>query len=302
MRYPRCSVLLSLSLLTAAFPRAHGQESRAPLEFRRLATWADARLRESSGVAVSRQHPGLLWTHNDSGDGPYLYLTDTTGALRATFEVAGARAVDWEALAIGPCAPPQWRARTCLYIADTGDNAERRTRVVVYAVPEPESLPPDDRHRRSTDAARALRLRYPDHPRDAEALVALDNGRLALVTKGRTGAVLRYEIPPQAWLEDELVLADPDSLPIEPQVVLGRWVTDAAAAPDGVHVVVRTYTEVFRFRLGQRWVAAGPPCRLGLVEPQGEAVGFLDEDRMILTSEQARGDAGGITLVRCDWN
>jgi len=41
---------------------------------------------------------------------------------------------------------------------------------------------------------------------------------------------------------------------------------------------------------------------LGLVEPQGEAVGFLDEDRMILTSEQARGDAGGITLVRCDWN
>src|SRR5207237_2233098 len=36
------------------------------------ATFQSPRLVESSGVAVSRAHPGVLWTHNDSGDAPYL--------------------------------------------------------------------------------------------------------------------------------------------------------------------------------------------------------------------------------------
>jgi hypothetical protein len=297
------SVILSLSLLSAGLPLLHGQESRPPLELRRVSSWADGRLRESSGVAVSRRHAGLLWTHNDSGDGPTLYLADTTGGLRAIFEVAGARNVDWEALALGSCAPAQWRGRTCLYIADTGDNEERRTRVVIYAVPEPESLPPGGPAQGLTQPARALRLRYADRPRDAEALAVLGAGRLALVTKGRTGPILRYNIPAEAWQRDDFTLAAADTLPIVPQMALGRWVTDAASAPDGRHVVVRTYTEVYRFRVGEpRWIQAGPACGIGLVEPQGEGVDFLDDDRMILTSERARRMEGGITLLRCDWN
>src|SRR2546425_6370951 len=39
------------------------------------ATFHSPRLVESSGVAVSRAYPGVLWTHNDSGDRPYLYTT-----------------------------------------------------------------------------------------------------------------------------------------------------------------------------------------------------------------------------------
>jgi len=296
----------AFTLLLALFPctlagRAGAQESIAPAELRRAASWADIRLREASGVAVSRRHAGRFWTTNDSGDGPYLYLADTTGALLATVEVRGARAVDWESLALGPCIPAAWRGRTCLYVADTGDNDERRAGVVVYAVPEPESLPADGAVG-VTEAARALRLRYADRPRDAEALAALPGGALALVTKGRTGPILRFQIPRDAWRGDEFVLASPDTLPITPQMMAGRWVTGAAAAPDGAHVIVRTYTELYRFRLGGRWTLTGPPCRLGLFEPQGEGVDFLDADRMILTSERARGTPGGVTIVRCDWN
>jgi hypothetical protein len=298
MRHVPLVPLLSLAIAGAAA----GQESRPPLEVRRLADWGDARLRESSGAAVSRRHAGVVWTHNDSGDGPYLYATDTTGALLAVFEVVGARAVDWEAIALGPCAPVRWRGRTCLYIADTGDNTERRTRAVLYAVPEPDSIPRavDDRLR--TEPTRALRLRYPDRPQDAEALAAFRDGRLTLITKGRSGAVLRFEIGPEAWRDEDFLLATPDTLPIEPQMVVGRWVTDAAAAPDGVHAVVRTYTEVLRFRVGPRWTLAGPACRMGLVEPQGEGVDFLDAGRLLLTSERARGTAGGVFLLRCDWD
>lgn len=299
--FPHCRLAVLVVGLAAVADRSAAQEFTTPLELRRVATWASPRLRESSGVAVSRTHRGLLWTHNDSGDGPNLYLADTAGTLRAVFEVRGARAVDWEGLTLGPCVPARWSGRTCLYIADTGDNEERRTRVALYAVPEPEPLPPDGTPG-ITEIAQRLRLRYADRPRDAEALAALPDGSLALVTKGRTGPVLRFTIPAGAWDADEFVLDGPDTLPINPQMALGRWVTDATMHPDGQHVVVRTYTELYRFRIGDRWAAAGPPCRLGLVEPQGEGVGFLDAEWMVLTSERAGGIPGSITLVRCPWN
>src|SRR3989449_7418934 len=58
------------------------------------ATFQSPRLVESSGVAVSHAYPGVLWTHNDSGDGPYLYATDLRGTDRGALLVPGA---DWAA-------------------------------------------------------------------------------------------------------------------------------------------------------------------------------------------------------------
>jgi hypothetical protein len=85
------------------------------------ATFHGPRLIESSGVAVSHAYPGVLWTHNDSGDGPYLYATDLRGTDRGALLVPGAQAIDWEDMSLGPC-PPRVNADTCIYLADTGDN------------------------------------------------------------------------------------------------------------------------------------------------------------------------------------
>lgn len=281
---------------------AVAQETRPPVELRRLATWASSLLRESSGLVASRQFPGVLWTHNDSGDDPILYATDTLGALRAAFEVVGARNVDWEALSMGPCPAATWDGRICLYVADTGDNDEKRGRVTIYAFPEPDPGRTQTGRLARTDRARTLRLRYPDRPRDAEAMIVFPDGAIAIITKGRSPPVLRFEVPPEAWQSKDVhVPSSADTLPIDPQLVRGRWVTDAALAPDGRHAVVRTYTEVYRFRLGARWELAGPICLMGLVEPQGEAITFLDAEHMLLASEGLRGRPGGLTILRCAW-
>src|ERR1700704_1547269 len=66
------------------------------------ATFQSPRLVESSGVAVSHTYPGVLWTHNDSGDGPYLYATDLRGADRGALLVPGAQAIDWETCRSAP--------------------------------------------------------------------------------------------------------------------------------------------------------------------------------------------------------
>jgi hypothetical protein len=287
-----------LAFLLAVPLPVGAQQTVTPTEVRPLDRWRDPALHESSGVAVSHRYPGVLWTHNDSGDGPYLYATDTTGTLRASFAVTGANAVDWEDIALGPCIPEQgWDGRTCLFIGDIGDNDERRNQVVIYAVPEPD--PSSGAARAPTSAAHALAVRYPDGPHDAEALVVLPDGRLDIVTKGRSGAVLRFEIPASAWAHGDLEAPDADTLPITPAFFLGRWVTGAAAAPDGRTVVVRTYTEIYRFEIGPRWRLLGPACVVGLIEPQGEGVDFLDATHLVLTSETAWGSTGGLTIVQC---
>jgi hypothetical protein len=283
----------------ACAPILAAQDATAPLEVRRIAELRDRRLRESSGVAVSRAHPGVIWTHNDSGNEPHLYATDTTGRVLAVFAVRGARNRDWEALTAGPCPEGPWRGQTCLYIGDTGDNDEDRASVAIYAVPEPDPRDGSGDAPAPTEPARVLRISYPDRPRDAEGLAALPDGSLTLITKGRTGPILRFDIPPEAWREQAYELAAPDTLPIRPQMLAGRWVTDAAVDSAGRRAVVRTYTELYFFDIGPEWTLAGPPCRMGLIEPQGEGVAFLNDGSVLLSSERARGVPGVYTVVRC---
>ena len=288
-------VLVIALLLTV---HAAAAQSAVPVAAVRTGGVRAAGLVESSGVAVSRLAPGILWSHNDSGDGPFLYAIDSTGRLRAKFRVTGARAIDWEDLALAPCPPGTWPDRVCLFLADIGDNEERRARVVLYAVPEPEVAPaPRIQH---TEPARALRVRYADGARDAEALVADPHGTLFIVTKGRSGPILRYAIAPESWGTDSTVVVRADTIPIHPQPLIGRWITGGAMTPDGSTVVLRTHTELYRFRVeGTRWLADGPPCWVGGLEPQGEAVDFLPDGRLILTSERAFAADGAITIVRC---
>src|SRR5687767_3394126 len=58
-----------------------------------------AEITESSGLAASRCQPNVLWTHNDSGDGPYIYAIDPSGANLGTFKVPNAENEDWEDIA-----------------------------------------------------------------------------------------------------------------------------------------------------------------------------------------------------------
>ena len=262
--------------------------------------FASARLTESSGVAVSWAHHGTLWTHNDSGDGPYLYATDLRGSDRGVLRVTGARAVDWEDIALGPC--PEGRG-DCLYLADIGDNQERRSSVRIYVVPEPDPPTAPADSQRATPPARVVRLRYPDGAHDAEALyVSPRDTAMYIVSKGRGGSIRLYRVPPTAWAAQGTVTAQlVQTLAIAPDRAAGRLVTGAAIRRDGAVVVVRTYTEIFFYAPGPggRLAPAGPVCRIGGLERLGEAVDFLDARTLVLTSEADPFGRGTIHTVRC---
>ena len=267
------------------------------------ATFRSPRLTESSGVAVSRTHRGVLWSHNDSGDGPYVYATDLAGADRGALLIPGATAVDWEDMALGPCPA---RSGDCLYFADTGDNGERRPTVTVYAVPEPEPPVSPADTQRTTAAPAVLRLRYPDGSHDVEAIyVSFRDSALYLVTKGRSGAIRLYRVPADDWRgggDSTVVASLVQDIPIAPEQSAGRWVTGAAMRPDGGLVAIRTYSEIYFFTpadAGRLSAASRPVCSVRGLEQQGEAIDFLDETTVVLTSEAGRGSPGTIHTVRC---
>ena len=279
-------MLLALVLLQAAVSGT----------IERTGAFANPRLTESSGVVVSRTHPGLWWTHNDSGDEAFLYATDSTGADRGRVRIPGVVPLDAEDLATGPCPAAPTR---CLYLADTGDNREARAWVALYAVPEPPApAGPADVDRRSA-APSQLRLRYPDQPHDVEAVFVTDSGTAYLVTKGRRGGVAVYRVPRAAWSDAGVATAEfVQTLAIGP--ALG-FVTGAALSPDGARVAVRGYGAIafFVLRPEGRLESRGPVCDIRGHEPQGEAVAFLDARRLVLTSEGTRFGPGPIHIVTC---
>lgn len=176
---------------------AQGEGARGACERPERLGWMPDELLESSGLAASRRYPGVLWSHNDSGHDPVVFAIDTTGQLLGRVRVSGARNVDWEDMELAPCAATgddggggQRSGKDCLYIADTGDNRLRRDDAAIYRVPEP--APGDT----VTAPAERFPVRFPDGPRDVEALYILPGGTVHLVSKGRGHPIAIYRYPP----------------------------------------------------------------------------------------------------------
>jgi hypothetical protein len=245
-----------------------------------------AELPEASGLAASRKHPGMLWSHNDSAD-PVLFAVDADGQLQGRVRLDGARVDDWEAVTVAPCA-----AGSCVYIGDIGDNERKRASITVYRAAEPS---PGD----GEIQVEAFEATYPEGPQDAEALF-VSRGSLYLVTKGEGTPVRLYRFPTlQAGqrLTLQLVATLTDNDPPK------RFrVTDAAISPDGESVALRT-NDVILFYSAAELLAGKPSTPRAydlrdLGESQGEGIAWSDGGTLLLGGEAE----GGGTFARLTCN
>lgn len=267
-----------------------------------IGTIADPAVDESSGLAASRRNPGRYWTHNDSGDEALVYCLEHSGASCGVWRVSGASAQDWEDMAAGP--GPQ-EGVPYLYLGDIGDNLSDRDAVTVYRVPEP-AVPaggrlPTRQAPAATDAADALRLRYPDRAHNAEALLVHPRtGDLYLVVKEPDPAVYVARGPLRAGTTTTL-----QKLATLPVGATPRdQVTGGDISPDGTRVALSTYADGYELRLPAGassfdavWKQS--PVRFALgVRPQGESIAYrLDGDAVVTTSERPGGTASPIHEV-----
>ncbi|WP_411101527.1 WD40 repeat domain-containing protein [Streptomyces sp. cmx-4-9] len=184
-------------------------------------TMTDPRIKESSGLAASRIHPGVYWTHNDSDDGPYVYAVDSaTGRTVARVTLTGiGRPRDVEAVSLGPDGQ--------VYLGDIGDNLDGSwDHVWIYRFPEPKELAD------VSVKATQFTVRYADGPRNAEALMVHPvTGRVYIASKSEDKGGL-YEGPAQLSAGGPNVFRRVADLP---------WVTDGAFSPDGGQLALRGY-------------------------------------------------------------
>jgi hypothetical protein len=264
-------ILFLAVLLAGCTERAADAVSEAPRSRLIVAGQLEAdELVEVSGLARSQRSPDILWSMNDGGSKARLYAIDTSGFHRGRIKLDDLENHDWEDLSSFTVDGTAY-----LLIADTGDNDARRDEVSLHVVLEPD-LTDDDKVK--VDPAWSIAFRYPDGPRDVEAVtVDADAGRVLLLSKREWPPVL-YEVPLFPPSDDTIVarrLGPIESLPAptrqdrEQAVFTKEWHWQPTAmdlSPDGRLAVILTYRGVYLYRLD--------PGR-GLYESlSGQAYGF----------------------------
>jgi hypothetical protein len=234
-------------------------------------TFQDPAITESSGIV--RVGDRVL-THNDSGDGPYVYVVDPSSGKTVGRTTYSSDAVtDVEAMAAGPGGS--------VWMGDIGDNDAAREHVSVYR------LPPLRDGEHTVDAQR-YDLRYPDGPTNAETLLVNPrDGRLLIVSKGLFGGRI-YEAPTP-------LSADRVNL-LRPVGHAAGLVTDGSFFPDGRHVVLRTYGAATVYDTATWQSHAG--MRLP-DQQQGEGITVVDGGRRVLvSSEGAQSPVLSVALTK----
>lgn len=224
---------------------------------------------ESSGVEVFPQN-GQYVTHNDAGNAARLYQIDAKGKIVKAHKLNVPNR-DWEDLARDD--------QGNLYIADTGNNDNKRKELAIYKVNA------DD-----LSKAVAIRFTYEDQKEfpppkkdmnfDSEALFWY-SGNLYVVTKdrGRKETANIYAIPDKPGTYKAKLVGS---------AKINGEVTGAAISPDGKMVAIleeeklhlfRNFKDVEKFYEGENdkvtLKGAG----------QTEAVAFADNNTLIITSE-----------------
>lgn len=234
-------------------------------------------LKESSGLAQGRRDPGLFWSHNDAGNSPVLYGVSSDGSLEATIRVQGASHDDWEDIAAGPCG-----GSSCLFVGDIGDNSEKRGTITIYRVEEPASGD-------ASATATPLEARYPNGPRDAEAMFMLSDD-IYIVTKGREGPIELYRFPATKSQDGTATLERLRELWPAPKSSNDR-VTSASASPDGRWVGIRTYRKLYIFPASSLTGTSGAIAEsivmdlTPLKEKGGEGLALANDGTVWLSSE-----------------
>jgi hypothetical protein len=265
-----------------------------PAEPETVATVASTELNELSGIVESRAQPGVYFVHNDSGDTARFFALDGDGALRGTYALDGVTAVDWEDIAVGPCP-----AGTCVYLGDIGDNGASRAGYAVYRVTQPVVGP--GAAARHVVAWERLAFVYPDGSHNAESLlVRPDTGDLYVITKVSAGSSEVYRFPRPATAGAAVTLEHVGALALPGTG--DRLVTGADVHPCARRLLVRTYTRLWEFAVGEGapWediFRATPERALVATETQGEAVGWHADGRGYVTISE--GHAQGLHDARC---
>lgn len=234
--------------------------------------YLDSSIKESSGLLCIQDT--LLLTHSDSGNMPYLYITNVSGKLLKKVYIKDVHLLDWEAITSD---------KNAIYIADIGNNALQRQQFSIYCIPlilNKDTLQPNKK----------IVYVYPDqksYPKyrnhDAEAIFCAEP-YLYIFTKnyGRKSTDLyridtrKDSVQTAVWIAHSY---------------LDSYVTDVAYNPQKQEIALLTYGFVYLYHTkldSTFFKQARLNVRLRIPPSQTEAIAYLNNNTLIITNEKRR--------------
>jgi len=270
-----------------------GATDPAPPTFQTAGRLEAKQLNEASGLQAGVG--GVFYVHND--DGARLFVIDATGRNLGVCDVEGAKNRDWEDITRVPGAQGP-----LLVIGDIGDNHASRSELSLYFLPESNPDCADS----GLHVSHRLRFRYPDGPRDTEALAYDPASSMLLLLTKRDKPPRLYGLPLDLalWnheLEAEFLGTVPGFRPPTRGDILrhpGRGLrvsqpTGMDISPDGRTAAVITYRSLYLFARSETesWPEAfqrQPVEYLGPPGLQDEAVSFSLDGRSVFVTTEGR--------------
>ena len=276
-------------------------------------------LSEVSGLVLS-SNPDYLWAHTDSGGEPELYLINRSGTVLRTYRIRNISNVDWEDIAIGPCVP--WGEKSCIFIADTGDNLFSRTNKRVLAIEEPDVSGTITKNstKYKIDLLHTWNIQYPassasadlSNPDAESSMVRPGSGEIYIVSKHSDGGVQSlYEM--SRFGSDAGALRSLGSYSFNSTLnemasylSLFNATTSAEFAPNGHRFAIRTYASIYEYDLTAYPNMADafqhPNERFKSLELQGESVTYDSDGKSFITSGEKKLDPATMNFIKCTEN
>ena len=240
---------------------------------------------EASGIVVSINNPGYLWTHEDKNNTNEIFLLDKqTAETVASFELEGIFNRDWEDIEIGP--GPEAGA-TYIYLGEVGDNDRVYRDYKIYRFKEP-MFDPQQRGQKITipnTAIEVITFSYPDRLRHDVETLLLDpwTQDLFLVTKRDFFSII-YVLPYPQTTEEPMIATKVGEFSFT-RAVGGN------ISLDGKEMLIKTYDFILHWErdvnedMVDMFMKIPTLAPYNPTEPQGEAICFDQNKNYFTLSE-----------------
>tara|TARA_B100000941_G_scaffold290599_1_gene273749 strand:+ start:980 stop:1840 length:861 start_codon:yes stop_codon:yes gene_type:complete len=250
-------------------------------------------IEEASGLVESVENSNSLWTHNDGGDGPFLYLISSFDAkILKKISLVGIKNEDWEDLAIGPSILGD--TSTYIYLGDIGDNKKNKTIKKIHFFREPK-IKDFDNELIEINHIKTISFYSEKKIENFETLMIDPNSKeLFLIAKNKKKKQNIYKIDTENIEIDEIQKAK-KYLTLNLKNLKGE-ITGGEISRNGQKCLIKTYKNVFLWerKKDEKWKniwSQAPKILKYIPESQGEAICWSNDENAYFTlSENENSD------------
>jgi len=254
-------------------------------------------LDEVSGIQSGEG--GVFFLHNDGGS-PSIYIADKNGRHLGKLTIRDAKNRDWEDITRIP-----GENGPLLVLGDIGDNKTRYKSIKLYLVAEPQPSA-SGTYPIEVALAHKKKVRYPDEPRDCEAMAYDPASKMILFLTKRDHPPRLYGLPVEEalqagkaklqYLGEVPVFRPPTMADLLSSKKRGAWVSQPTGmdiSSDGKRAAVITYRSLYLFERAEdeSWAEAFLKTPLEYIGPPGlhdEAVTFEFDSLDVYVSTERR--------------